>query len=468
MSKHRTNRITKILLSSITLIMLLAFSTGIAFANTTANSTIMNVVQVDYDDASGNNSFVANASSLVTVNLVEAALNPSGTPTAADGSPGLTCLTPGVYESGTTVSSLYAVTATANGDDTYNFSIAADAPVTTHDVNNITRSYSTLTYDGTVEATNPASRLFGSAIPVGISGTDTLLFPGGALAGFSVNDIVLVTTDGGDKVYLVAAVNAGTAPVYDNVGHVAHTDSGSYTTTEVQGTLQLKAYADQSIALNGGTVTVGGGGNAPAFGTAGSIPTLGVPVGEMVLIRIDITASASTAGTDGAVGYTLTTTDGTNPATITCTVSVFEAVDLTIQKDVRNVTDGGTFAATATGDPSDILEYRVTVTNSGGDATSVVITDAVPAYTTLQDNVYAGSTAFAQISDGTNTVDVTSASGDSETQPATPVETGFGNAAGTAAASAITFYIGDTSTNAAGGTVDSSTTYTIIYQVKID
>ena len=367
-----------------------------------------------------------------------------------------------------------AVAATANGDDTYNFAIADDGS-TTADVNNITRVYSTRTYTGSLETANPATRVLGSAIPVATSGTDTLLFPGGALAGFEVNDIVLLTTDGGVKAYLVAAVSAGAAPVHSNPGNTAHSDLEGFSTAEVQGSLQLKAYADQTVSLNGANVTFGGGNAAPAFATVGSIPDLSVPVSEMVLVQVDITASASVAGTDGNVGYTLTTTDSdtANPATISCTVGVFDSVDLSIQKDVRNFTDSGAFAATASGNPGDTLEYRVTITNNGGDAADVTVTDAVPAYTSLVTHSVAygdglGGNIFATINDGTSTVVLTNSNADSETQPGAPTETGYGNNAGTTAGSAITFYVGDTSDNASGGIVTSSDTFTIIYQVQID
>ena len=72
-----------------------------------------------------------------------------------------------------------------------------------------------------------------------------------------------------------------------------------------------------------------------------------------------------------------------------------------------------------------------------------------------------------QADDGTNTVNVTTAT-DSETQPGAPTETGFAEAAGTAAGDSIVFYIGDETINAAGGTVSGAQSYMIIYQVTID
>jgi uncharacterized repeat protein (TIGR01451 family) len=461
-----------------------------ASANSTADATILNVVTVDYKDAGGTNSFAATASTTVTINLVKAALSPSGAPTGADGSPALVCLAASDYASGSTISALYALTATANGADTYSLSIADDTPSTTANVNIITRAFAVLDYQG-LTPTSPATRTLGSAIPTAVVSDDTLQFPGGALAGFAANDIVLVEINGTKKAFLVDTVTVGTAPSHDNPGNVAHTDAGS-TTAEVKGSLKLKAYPNQTILGQ----TVGGGNAAPAFASTGA-PTLGVPVGEMILVQLDATASVNSSS-NGVVGYTLTTTDSAsgNSAVVTCTAGNWIAPSLSITKKARNASTGGSFAATATGNPGQILEYEVTISNTGGEASSVVVTDAVPAYTTLVTHSGAygsgGGTGaladkVAKISDGTNTVDLTVSAVDAETQPLTEEETGFGKAAGTIAGSVLTFYVGNTSTNAAGGKIPSCsdeahatsaactgasevwiTTYTILYQVKID
>ncbi len=469
---------------------------GTASANSTANTTILNVVRVDYKDATGANSFAANATTSVTVNLVKAQLNPSGVPTGADGSPGLTCLPSGSFASGTTVSSLYALTATANGQDTYNLAIADNSPSTTANVTGVTRAYSVLDYQGLNPSANPATRVLGSAIPTAVVNATTLEFPGGALAGFAANDIVVVSYGASKKVYLVSSVDAGQAPAHNNLGNVAHTDLDVFSQTETKGQLVLAAYDNYNITLNGSSVTFGGANTAPDF--VNTPPTLGVPVGEMILVKVDITASTNTA-TDGEVGYTLSSTDSSsgNSSTITCTVGKFKAPTLSIKKEARNATTSGSFAATANGNPGQVLEYRVTVANAGGQASQVVVTDAVPAYTTLVTHVGsygagggtgAATNKFASVTDNaTNTLDL-----DvqdllaSEVQPLAPVETGYGKAAGTAAAAAITFSLGDTATNATGGKLpycsDGSAlsgvgtcatgtkidTLTILYQVKID
>ena len=468
---------------------------GTAAANSTANTTILNVVRVDYKDVSGQNSFAANASAKVTVNLVKTALNTSAAPTGADGNPGLVCLPAFDTASGSTVRALYALTATANGQDDYKLSIDK----TLHSVNNVTVTYDTLTYSGAVESAAPASRVLASAIPTRVVDANTLEFPGGALSGFQVNDIVVVQTTAGKRAFLVTGVNPGVAPTFSHVGDQAYTDAtGAFTQPEIKGTLTLGAYANQTITLNStDDTTFGGGGAAPAFTTAGSEATLGVPVGEMVLVKVSVTAATDTLA-DGTVDYVLTTTDSAsaNPSTIECSVGTFKAPTLSIKKEARNFTLGGAFGATATGNPQQVLEYRVTVTNTGGQAAQVTVADAVPSYTTLLTHAGSYGTGngtgvagnfIAKLSDGTNTVDLTMDGTDSETQPLASAESGFGKAAAVAAGSPITFYLGDGSSNGQGGklpycsngssatqaacTAASAqwiTSFTILYQVKID
>ena len=433
-----------------------------AAANTTAETKIVNLASVVYTDASGNNTFNASATATITVNLVPSALTASAPPVAGDGTPGISCLTPVDTESGQTISALYALFANANGGDSYNLSMGV--PVET-DTNNVTVAYSVRTYTGALEGSaNPAARTLGSAIPVGFSGTDTLLFPGDTnlTASFAVDDIVVVTTAAGDRAYLVAAVTDGTAESAD----LGDLDTPGSKNGETKATLQLKAYPVQTILGNsvGGTV-------APAFDT--NAPTMGVPVGEMVLVQVDVTASSDTFAADGTVEFTLTT--DTDPATdveeITCTVGNWKGVNLAITKEVR-LLPLGTFGPTAFGNPGDILEYRLTIDNSGGLAKSVVVTDNIPEYTTLVsfNNSYAGtavlspaaiSTLFAQTFDGTTTTDLTTVNSDDEGDTS-------GDATGNAAGSTMTFYIGTDSDENSGGNVNAATDYTVIYRVKID
>jgi len=454
-------------------------------ANTTANAKLLNVVQVDYKDASGNNSFTAAASTTVTVLLKESALNYALAPNGSVGGPA--CPPAVSTVSGGTVSALIALTATANGADTYTQSLFTNTP---SNATNQTVSYSTLDYLGLNPVAGPLNREFGSAIPTAVKDAFTLYFPGGALAGFQENDIVVVAYGAGNKVFLVDTVSVGSAATHPNSA------AGPFTTgdrtqivPEVPGELKLKAYDTQSITLNGVAVNFGGGNTAPDFVV--TPPTLQVPLGELVLVQVDVTASANSITNDGTVEYSLTVTDGTNPTAITCTAGPFVRTSLSIMKQARNLTDNGAFGNTATGEPGEILEYKVTVSNTGGQASKVVVADAVPTYTTLvTGNAYGSATPgniFAKVSDnaGTpNSVELTTAD-DTEVQPLGGFETGFGKATGTSAGSPLTFYVGDTATNALGGTVPSCSdatvktqaacstgtwmdTYTILYQVRID
>lgn len=473
-------------------------SPGTAAASTTADAKLLNVVEVEYKDTSGTTTFKAAASTTVTVLLKKSALNYSLAPNGP-GVGGPVCPPAVDTVSGGTFSGLIALAATANGDDTYTQSLFTNTP-SNATVSSI--SYSTLDYQGLSPTAGPLNRVFGSAIPTAVKDATTLYFPGGALAGFQDNDIVVVSYGANKQVYLVdgAGLVVGTAATHPNSAAQTYT-AGDRTQTvpEVSGELKLKAYDTQSITLNGANVNFGGGNIAPAFLV--TPPTLQVPLGEMVLVKFDVTAKATSNTTDGTVVYDLTVTDGTNLTSISCTAGPFKKTDLNIKKEVRRWNSTtlawvGTYSNTASGNPGDILEYKVTVSNTGGQAAKVKVTDAVPAYTTLvtHNATYddkAGGTIFARISDNAatpNTVTLTMAvDAEASAQLLAPYGTGYGDAAGTTATSSLTFYVGDTSTNAQGGTVPSCSTatvftsaacatavgtwldtYTIFYQVKID
>lgn len=412
--------------------------TSSAYANTAANATILNVVQVNYKDASKANAYSATATTSVTVNLVESALALS---TAVDQS----------VASGGTATYGYTLTATANGSDVYDLLVTMPA---TSGVAGAAVTADIMTSDRTASASSltigtAASLTLGASVITGITAADTLAFPGGTLSDIAVGDVVVVNGNS----YLVTGVTLGAGASHTNVGGVNQTTDGTLT-AEVQGSLTL------AIHPAGSNV-------APAFG-AGDVGTVAAEQ-----VYLEITSTATTTGSaDGTVDHTIEA-DSSNNSTLgvgvdnyvtTTNQTTFTGTQLSIKKEVRNVTQAGAFAATATGNPGEVLEYQVTVTNTGsGAAAEVFVTDTVPAYTTL---VVTGGN-FGTIFDGTNTVTLTSAT-DSETQPGAPTETGFGEASGTAAGSTITVYVGDNSTNALGGDVAAAAVYVIKYQVTID
>ncbi|WP_136515438.1 S24/S26 family peptidase [Geomonas edaphica] len=454
-----------------------------AVASTTAGTTILNVVTVDYKDVSSAHTFNAASSTTVTVNLVKAGLNVTTAPSSAT-MPGFSCLVTGNYASNETFSAYYALTATANGQDTYQLSFTSTA----NDASSSSATYTVLKADGSPQGA-ASSLMLNSAIVVGISGSDTLLFPGGSLkseadGGFTPGDIVVVDYSSSKTAYLVDTVT---------LGHAAST-----TVLEARDAVKLKMFPNAS------GIGIGNGNTAPAFGT--TQPVIGSVMGEAAIVRIDVTAVPSAKDTDATVDYQLTATDSSNTYTTYigsssnspknyCRAGYFLATKLQILKQVKNLTKNqAEYTATASSDPRDVLEYLITVTNGGGQAISTAVSDNVPTYTklvTFQDN-YGSGTAndttgfFAQVSDSSKTVDVKmDTAGDS--QPASPnPSVGFGSATGVSAGSALHFYLGQGSSENAGGTVPScndsgkntqalcvtpykwNSTYTIKYRVQVD
>jgi len=447
---------------ALALLSVVAFGwTSTAEANSSEGATILNVVQVDFADASGTVTYTATASSTVTINLVEQDVTISGAPAA--GSPGDSAAAPAdqTIASGATASYIYAITGNSNGEDIVDLSHSV--PTATDVAAGYTVTYSTIDHDGVAfGAADPGSITLGGAVAIGALDADTIQFPGGALSGFSVGDIVVI--NGVD--YEVSGVTVGSAPSHDNLGAVAHSDQGT-TTAEALGSLDLIANANTH-----------GSNTAPALAALAA----GTVVAEQILVQVDVTGTANNPATDGVIVHTLNTdydNDGTDETTISNTTTI-STVGLTIQKDVRNVTAGGGFGASGIGDPGDILEYRLTIANTSGDATDVTITDVVPDYTTLvvftnatgydgtESAGFNATDIFAQGTpdNGTTTVDLTTEDGANEL----PANIAVGNASAQAAGSTLTIFVGtgadDTSNT--GGTVTSADTIEIFYQVKID
>ncbi len=182
------------------------------------------------------------------------------------------------------------------------------------------------------------------------------------------------------------------------------------------------------------------------FFAAVTIPT-GTANGQTDDTDLTVTGSGDAGGGDD-------TSD-----TVTTTA---QAPALSITKNVRNVTAAGSFATTATADPTDTLEYRMTVNNSGAiTATSVVLSDNDNAYTTYTaSSIWIGSNATTFNGTGnTNMTDATS--GDSVCGVE---ECGAANATG----GDITAYLGNGATESAGGSLDAASTVYVYFRVVVD
>jgi uncharacterized repeat protein (TIGR01451 family) len=160
-----------------------------------------------------------------------------------------------------------------------------------------------------------------------------------------------------------------------------------------------------------------------------------------------IAPSGAVAGTVSATTITINTANGsygtTVPAATVATDSTTViAGNLTLVKE--QTLDAGCTGATGTwtqanlsAKPGECVMYRITVTNVGAaDATGVVVSDATPAYTTI-------NTAAATASPGQVTGPAVGASG------------------------TVTAYIGTGATTSAGGTLAAGASATITFGVKI-
>jgi uncharacterized repeat protein (TIGR01451 family) len=174
-----------------------------------------------------------------------------------------------------------------------------------------------------------------------------------------------------------------------------------------------------------GTVTD----NAPGLGTTATpssiqltntsgaainiTPAYGWMIVEAKTVSVTVTQGAITDPTQAASWLTTVTASmGGNNGTSTVTTNAHSG-RLTVTKEIS--TDGGTtFTTTPSAvNPAATLTYRITVTNSGtGNATSVVLTDPMPTYTTYvassarrasgTTNTYGVATNLTDAVDGTD------------------------------------------------------------------
>lgn len=429
---------------------LAALAPGYASAATpgsAANAKILNIVTVTYYDATGTNLHQAATSTSVTVTLKQSPL----TVATAVAFPNV--------DSGATTTSLVALTANANGSDTYKVTLTGAALNLVTPTSVTTNILTDVTGGSSASYTSGGDLVLGATSIVSVQaasgGSQVINIPAGSLNGIQNGSVVVINNIS----YKVTGTTTGTQAGYTVTG--LSTGLGS-ATVETPGSI---------------TITTDPNGSNQAPNLSGSLA--GTIVGERKYLEIQDRAVVSSNSANGTDTFSIVsdTKTGSNPTGAITDAATFFFVSVSINKTVANVTNN---AAGATGKPGDVLEYTITVNNaSAGNAGKVSIADAVPAYTTLVSGLGAYGTGggsgaagekFATINDGTFTVDVTLNPSDSETQTGSPVVTGFGGTTGNAIAAGtpITFYVGTGATNALGGTVAATKTYTIKYQVKIN
>lgn len=326
-----------------------------SMASTAQGTVIENKVTVSYNDAGGGSPQSVTASAFVTVTLVQGAPNI----TASSGT--------AAVNQGATTNITYTVTATSNGQETYNFGSAAGSVAA-----------SNMTAVGTGGAAAPLSFSLGATtlaanatigantIKVPYNPLDTLA-ANSSINGIAVGETIII----GGLPYQVASISKTNANVWGdpNYNMVTITLGSNITVADTAGQVVGERTTFQITYSSG---TVGGGGSSGTFTVAG-------------------TAKSATGPT------------GTSSDT---TITASKPPSLGVTKEVS--TDGGvTFFATANAAPAATLVYRITVANNGGsNATSVKITDTLPPYLTYQAGqskyatsvatTYAAATALAQ------------------------------------------------------------------------
>lgn len=328
------------------------FVQGTAFATTAANTVIVNQATVNYDDSNGNAQGAINASVNVTVNLVEAA-------------PALSAPSDQTTFSGTSIDYTYTITTNANGPDTFNLSAADNTPQA-----GITGN--------TLEIRDTAGGLGSVIASVDLAATSVATAAGPIADGASLQ--IDVPNDGAGGGVLNGFSGGETIIINGWAFSVVSVDNDNAT-----GTSQMTVQNDS--------------------GAARSL-TVGMLIAEQQTFYLYETPTANADGS--TVTNTLTATDGTNPDTDDTTTTVNIAPNLTVTKYVRNISNatngGGTCITvntglgagnveycdgTATGEPGDTLEYVIEIVNgaSAGEATDVVISDPIPAFTAQTGNI---------------------------------------------------------------------------------
>jgi len=160
---------------------------------------------------------------------------------------------------------------------------------------------------------------------------------------------------------------------------------------------------------------------------------------------------------------TLNVTGGGGATAQDNVVTTAQAPNLTVVKDVRNVTTAGAFGATANAAPAQILEYRLTVTNAGAiAATAVVLTDPDHTWTTfVSGSIWIGSNGTT--SNGGGNVNQDDNNTGAETCAVAVCGIGSATAGGP-----VTANLGNGATEAAGGNLPPATTVYVYFQVRVD
>jgi uncharacterized repeat protein (TIGR01451 family) len=320
-----------------------------AVADTAANAVIRNSVTVSFADAANTTQTPVTDAVDVTVNLVPAAAVIAQVTSDA------------IIAPGGDVTYTYTITSGANGPDAYDIDriITADNMSTLTDLSTVTPATQNVPLGATsvaAAASIPDTNTVSVFVPVDQSGS--LL----EINGLEVGDIVAV--NGGATELTVAGI----------VDNDVVPGSGAIPLAEI-------------------TLTNNTGG------------TVNLAVGDLLQERAEFTLLATPEDYQGpgnkTLVHTVEATDGSNVSNTLTTTTTVTGLDVTVSKTVRNVFNaagnasgvgatpliGGAvyYTGGVSADPGDTLEYLINVYNAAGasTATDVVITDAIPEFTSF-------------------------------------------------------------------------------------
>lgn len=430
------------------------------------NTIIRNKVTVNYNDAGG----VAQTAVTATVDITVTTVNAAPTIKSVTPSPGTT--------GATGATQVYAVEIVTN----------SNGPGTV-----------------TLTATD------GSAVNIALSGTTpSVQAPGSVFLGSSI-------IDPNNAGFLGVAQNVAAAgTITFNIPNDGGVPTDSATSGGAPGDSSVNALsAGNTVYIYDGTTYFGkfavtavtdnavGAGNTAAFSTitlqnstAGAIaftPAYGWMIVESKSLNVTVTQGVVTVPSNPASWVTTFTgsmggLNGTSTVTTNATSGL-----LTVAKYVRNATapvvpagpppsvtppinGGGVtfYQSGVSGKPGDTMEYLYVITNTGlGTVKAVVATDPVPTYTTLRsstisyatDNNLGGATGFFARAYRTGNATDQSLKADDSLGDNTIA---WGKSSGLTAGSTMTYYLGNNSTNAAGGDLTAAEIAYVVYRLKID
>jgi uncharacterized repeat protein (TIGR01451 family) len=425
----------------------LPFSAQAALQGGAGNTIIRNHVSVAYSDAKGVAQTPVTADVQITVNTVPA------TPTVLSFNP-----SPGSTD-GTGATQAYAVIIRNNSNGPATISLAAsDGSFNNVGAGAAPALPANITLGSTI--IDPSDGNSG-AKTIANTGTISFAVPNDGLSGAGVINGIA----NGDMVYL-----------YSGSTYYGPFTAGSIS-DPAPGAITVNPATPGQITLTNNT-----GASIGPF-----TPAAGWEILSAKQVTVTVTQGTITDPTSAALWVTTVSATMAGAAAGTGTVTTnAHGGRLAVQKYVRNVTSGvvggtslaapaGLPAATyyqtgVNGKPGDTMEYMLVITGAGTGASSVVTaTDPVPTYTTLVSSSGAYGANNSGGATGTFAEALRSGVLQSFTIPGSGIGTvGYGKSAGTAYGSTMTFYLGNGSTSAAGGTINAGETDYVIYQVTIN